>query len=129
MPVKKINEIYKCEVCGNIVEMVFAGRGELVCCRKPMILQEEKTKDIGNEKHVPVIEKIKTGLKVKVGEIEHPMEENHYIQWIEVLDGEKSYKKFLKPGKKPEAKFCIKLTENIIVREYCNVHGLWKKEE
>lgn len=124
--VKKINEIYKCEVCGNIVETVHAGGGELICCGQPMQLLEEKTEDQGMEKHVPIIEKTDNGVLVKIGEILHPMEETHYIEWIEIIADGKVYKKFLKPGDKPEAEFNIK-DSNIEAREYCSVHGLWKK--
>lgn len=121
----KIHEVYRCNICGHIIQINKAGAGELVCCNEPMELLEEKTQDTGNEKHVPVIEKTNFGIKVKVGEIEHPMDEAHSIQWIEVISGGRSYKKFLKPGDKPEAEFNTK-DENIIVREYCNLHGLWR---
>ena len=122
----EIKEVYKCGICGNIVEVLHAGQGELVCCGKPMDLQAEKTQDEGQEKHVPVIEKTESGFLVKVGSVEHPMEEKHYIEWIELVADGKSYRKFLKPGEKPEAEFCIK-AETVIAREYCNIHGLWKK--
>jgi superoxide reductase len=118
-------QIYKCEICGNIVEVVNEGAGELVCCGKPMKLLEEKTSDSGMEKHVPVIEKTDRGVKIKVGEIPHPMEENHFIQWIEVISNGRLYKKELHPGEKPEAEFNI-TPENLEVRIYCNLHGLWK---
>ena len=118
-------EIYKCEVCGNIVEVIHAGDGELVCCEKPMQLLDGKTEDQGKEKHVPVIEKTKNGILVKVGSIPHPMEEKHYIEWIEVLADGKAYRKFLNPGEKPEAEFEIK-ADKVTAREFCNVHGLWK---
>lgn len=124
MGVGKMSQVYKCSICGNIVEVLFVGGGELVCCGKSMELQQEKTKDVGMEKHVPVIEKTKTGIKVKVGKIEHPMEPKHYIQWIEVFSEGKSYKEFLKPGQKPEAEFCLKKIEK--ARAYCNIHGLWE---
>ncbi|MCL5407243.1 MAG: desulfoferrodoxin [Patescibacteria group bacterium] len=119
------NQVYKCSVCGNIVEVLFAGGGTLVCCGKPMELLTEKTEDTGYEKHVPVIEKISSVIKVKVGSIPHPMEEKHYIQWIEVIADGRIYRKHLKPGDSPEAEFEIEANE-IIVREYCNIHGLWK---
>ena len=122
----KLNEVYKCEVCGNIVQVVHASAGQLVCCGKPMRLLEENTTDAALEKHVPVVEKTENGVKVKVGEKEHPMEEKHYIEWIEVITENKVYKKYLKPGEKPEEEF--KLDEEVVkVREYCNIHGLWKK--
>ncbi|MCK9378625.1 MAG: desulfoferrodoxin [Candidatus Moranbacteria bacterium] len=122
------NQIYKCNVCGNIVEVVNVGGGELVCCNQPMELLEAKTQDQGMEKHVPVIEVNGEGVVVKVGEVAHPMEETHYIQWIEVItkDG-KSCRKYLRSGNAPEAEFAINKEEIEEVREYCNIHGLWKK--
>lgn len=121
----KINEVYKCNVCGNIVEVLHAGVGELVCCGQKMELLKEKTEDVGQEKHVPVIEKTDKGVKVKVGSVPHPMEESHYIEWIEIIADGKNYRKFLKPGDAPEAEFCIE-ADKIEAREYCNIHGLWK---
>ncbi len=118
-------QIYKCEVCGNIVEMVHEGEGELVCCNQPMKLYKENTVDASKEKHVPVIEKIEGGFKVKVGSVPHPMEEKHYIEWIEVIADGKAYRQFLKPGDAPEAVFTINAS-TITAREYCNLHGLWK---
>ena len=118
-------QIYKCNICGNIVEVLTVGGGELVCCGQPMELLKEKTEDVGQEKHVPVIEKIETGWRIKVGAIPHPMEEKHYIEWIEIIADGRSFRKFLKPGNKPEAEFEIK-AEKIEAREYCNIHGLWK---
>lgn len=118
-------QIYKCEVCGNIVEMTHGGEGELVCCGEPMKLFEEKSVDSGKEKHVPVVEKIEGGFKVRVGSVAHPMEEKHYIEWIQAVAGDKAYRQFLKPGDPPEATFMID-AEEITAREYCNVHGLWK---
>jgi len=123
----KINEVYKCNICGNIVEVLHTGAGDLVCCGQPMESQKEKTEDDGNEKHVPFVEKTENGIKVKVGSIPHPMEEAHFIEWIEVLADGKSYRKYLKPGEQPEAEFCIN-ANNITVREYCSVHGLWKNK-
>lgn len=120
-------QIYKCSICGNIIEVLYAGGGTLVCCGKPMDLMEEKTEDEGREKHVPVIEKTETGIKVKVGSDPHPMEESHYIEWIEVVADGKYCRKFLKPGDAPEAEFEIQ-AENISARAYCNIHGLWKSE-
>ena len=121
----ELRQIYKCNICGNIVEVLHTGVGTLVCCGQPMELLKEKTEDEGQEKHVPVIESTETGIKVKVGSVPHPMEENHYIEWIEIIADGKVFRKFLKPGDAPEAEFEIK-TESIIAREYCNVHGLWK---
>lgn len=118
-------QIYKCEICGNIVEMLHAGEGELVCCGAPMKLFQENTVDAAKEKHVPVIEKIEGGFRVKVGSVAHPMEDKHYIEWIEAIteDG-KVYRQFLHPGEKPEAIFKIDASK-ITAREYCNLHGLW----
>jgi len=118
-------QIYKCEVCGNIVEMLHAGVGELVCCGQPMKLYQQNSVDAAKEKHVPVIEKTATGFKVKVGSVAHPMEEKHYIEWIEVIADGKAYRAFLNPGEAPEASFDIK-AEQVTAREYCNLHGLWK---
>ena len=120
-------QIYKCKVCGNIVEVLHGGDGELVCCGKPMELLEEKTADAKTEKHVPVIEKIDGGYKVKVGSVPHPMQEEHFIEWIELLADGKAYRQFLKPGDAPEATFAVKAdSDSVSAREHCNVHGLWK---
>jgi len=117
-------QIYKCDVCGNIVEVLHEGAGELVCCGQPMKLLEEKVEEQGKEKHLPVIEKKDKVVKVKVGSVPHPMEEKHYIEWIEVQTEKGIFRKFLKPGEKPEAEFEIR--ENILgAREYCNIHSLW----
>jgi len=121
----KQKQIYKCSECGNIVEVLYVGGGVLVCCGKPMTLQEENTVDASKEKHVPVIEKMENGFLVKVGSEAHPMEETHYIEWIEIIAGDKSYRKFLKPGDAPEAEFKID-DKAIEARVYCNLHGLWK---
>jgi len=118
-------EVYKCEVCGNIIEVLRVGGGELVCCGQPMKLMQENTVDAAKEKHVPVIEKTANGVLVKIGAVPHPMEENHYIEWIEVIADGQAYRSFLKPGDKPEAEFCL-TAEKIEAREYCNLHGLWK---
>ncbi|HBG78014.1 MAG TPA: desulfoferrodoxin [Phycisphaerales bacterium] len=118
-------EIYKCMICGNIVEVNHGGDGELVCCGQPMKLLVENTTDATKEKHVPVIEKIAGGYLVKVGSVAHPMEEKHYIEWIELLADGKSYKQCLAPGQKPEATFKIDAAQ-VSAREYCNIHGLWK---
>jgi len=117
-------EVYKCNLCGNIVEVLHPGVGKLVCCGQPMELLEEKTEDVGREKHVPVIEETEKGIRVKVGSVPHPMEEKHYIEWIEVIANGKVYRKFLKPGEKPEAEFSV--SGKVVAREYCNIHGLWK---
>jgi len=120
-------QIYKCKVCGNIVEVLHGGAGELVCCGKPMEKLDEKTADAATEKHVPVIEKIDSGYEVKVGSVPHPMQEEHYIEWIELLADGKAYRQFLEPGDAPEAVFNVEATE-VSAREYCNIHGLWKGE-
>jgi superoxide reductase len=131
-------QIYKCNVCGHIVEVLHPGAGQLVCCGQPTESLKEKIQDVGLEKHVPVIEKTPVpsafggatgqavnGVRVKVGSIPHPMEEKHYIEWIEIIADARYCRKFLKPGDKPEAEFEVK-AEKITAREYCNIHGLWK---
>ena len=118
-------EVYKCAVCGNIVEVLHGGAGELVCCGQPMDKLVAKTADEGKEKHVPVIEKIDGGIKVKVGSVAHPMEEKHYIEWVEILADGKAYRQFFNPGDAPEAEFAVEATE-ITAREHCNLHGLWE---
>jgi len=121
-------KIYKCEKCGNIVEVVHNGPGALVCCGTDMVLLDEKKADSTTEKHVPFIEKKDDGYLVKVGEnTAHPMEEKHYIEWIELLADGIVYRHFLKPGDKPEAFFCVK-AEKVSAKEYCNLHGLWQGE-
>jgi len=121
----KQKQIYRCNICGNIVEVLHTGQGELVCCGQPMELLEEKTEDTGQEKHVPVIEKAEKGIKVKIGSVPHPMEEEHYIEWIEAIADGQACRKFLRPGDQSEAEFEIK-AESVEAREYCNLHGLWK---
>jgi superoxide reductase len=118
-------QVYKCEVCGNIVEVLHEGKGELVCCKQPMKLLVENTVDAAKEKHVPMVEKTAEGIKVKVGSTAHPMEEKHYIEWIEIIADGKAYRQFLKPGDAPEATFNVD-AELVTAREYCNLHGLWK---
>jgi len=119
-------EVYKCEVCGNMVEVIHGGAGELVCCGQPMKLFKENTVDAAKEKHVPVVEKTADGVKVSVGSTLHPMEEKHYIEWIELIDEKgKAYRQFLAPGQDPVAVFCVE-GESFTAREYCNLHGLWK---
>ena len=118
-------QVYKCEVCGNMVEVVHAGAGELVCCNQPMTLIEENTVDAAQEKHVPVIEKTAEGFKVTVGSVSHPMEEKHYIQWVQLIAGEEICLQFLHPGDKPEVFFKID-AKTAFARAYCNLHGLWK---
>jgi len=121
----KQSQIYKCEICGNIVEVLHEGAGELVCCGKPMKLIIENTTDAAREKHVPVIEKTADGYKVSVGSVLHPMIDVHYIEWIELDADGQVFRKYLKPGDKPVAIFNVS-AENVTAREYCNIHGLWK---
>ena len=122
----KLKGIYKCEICGNIVEVLHEGIGALVCCGEEMKLMDEKTQDSSVEKHVPYIEKTGDKILVKVGQNQdHPMEDKHYIEWIQIFADGKSYRQFLKPGDKPQAIFEIK-ADKVSAREYCNVHGLWK---
>ncbi len=118
-------QIYRCNICGNMIMVLKAGAGTLVCCGQPMELLKEKTEESGMEKHVPVIERKENVATIKVGSIPHPMEENHYINWIMVTDDNRVYIRFLKPGEKPEAEFKVD-GEKIGAREYCNLHGLWK---
>ncbi|UCE26408.1 MAG: desulfoferrodoxin [Candidatus Coatesbacteria bacterium] len=118
-------EVYKCEICGNIVEVLHGGVGDLVCCGQNMVLQKENTTDAAQEKHVPVVEKTADGFKVKVGSVAHPMVPEHYIEWIEIIADGTAYRKFLNPGDAPEAEFALDAAE-VIAREYCNVHGHWK---
>ncbi|MHC4777150.1 MAG: desulfoferrodoxin [Planctomycetota bacterium] len=118
-------QVYKCDKCGNIVEVFQGGPGKLVCCGEPMILLAENTVDAAKEKHVPVVEKVDGGFKVTVGSVAHPMEEKHFIQWIEVVAGDQVYREHLKPGGAPEATFKIDV-DSVTAREYCNLHGHWK---
>ncbi|MEI8138883.1 MAG: desulfoferrodoxin [bacterium] len=122
----KRSEVYKCELCGNIVEMVHASAGQLVCCGQEMKLRAENTVDASKEKHIPVIEHVAGGIKVTVGSVAHPMEEKHYIEWIELLVGDTLLRQYLKPGVPPIAIFEGVTATNIVAREFCNLHGLWK---
>jgi len=119
-------EVYKCEICGNVVEVAHGGMGQLVCCGQPMKLMEAKKEEQGYEKHLPVVEKRDDGIVVKVGSVPHPMEEEHFIEMIEIItkDG-RVLRKYLKPGEKPEAEFDVE--EIKMAREYCTIHGLWAK--
>ena len=121
----KKNEVYKCALCGNIVEVLHVGAGELVCCGQGMDLLAENSVDAAQEKHVPVIEKVANGYQVTVGSAPHPMEEKHYIEFIELIADGKVYRQDLNPGDAPEAFFCVDATE-VTAREFCNLHGLWK---
>ena len=118
-------QVYKCEACGNIVEVFIGGPGELVCCDKPMQLLEPNTADAAREKHVPVIEKVDGGFLIKVGAVPHPMEEKHHIQWIEIYAGDRVCRHHLNPGDAPEVMFPSG-ADSITAREYCNLHGHWK---
>ncbi len=121
-------QIYRCLICGNIVEVLNSGAGTLVCCGQPMNLLEANTVDAAHEKHVPVITRTEKGFRVEVGSVEHPMIDAHYIQWIELVTPDRTYRKYLKPGDKPVAEFyvCDKIAEGeVSAREYCNLHGLW----
>lgn len=118
-------EIYKCQHCGNIIEVMVGGGANIVCCGEEMQIQAENTVDAAKEKHVPVIERGNGTITVKVGSVAHPMEEKHYIQWIELIADGTVYRQFLQPGQAPEATFCV-TAENVMAREYCNLHGQWK---
>jgi superoxide reductase len=118
-------QIFKCEVCGNIVELLHVGGGPLNCCGQPMKLIQENTVDASKEKHVPVVESAPGGLTVKVGSVPHPMEDKHFIEWVQVIYDGKAYRIFLKPGGSPQATFGM-APETAVAREYCNLHGLWK---
>ncbi len=122
----ELKQIYKCELCGNVVEVLHTGMGQLICCGQAMGLFEEKSEDVGNEKHVPIFEQVGNEVKVKVGLVPHPMEAAHYIEFIELFIGDKMFRKFLKSGEKPEAVFKVEGTVTS-VRAYCNIHGLWKQ--
>ena len=121
----ELNQVYKCSVCGNIVEVIHASGGTLVCCGKNMELQNPNTTDAAQEKHVPVVKKTATSVSVKIGSKKHPMEAAHYIEWIEIIADGKVYRQYLKPGDKPQAKFKV-AADSVVAREYCNLHGLWK---
>lgn len=121
----EVKQVYKCSICGNIVEVVHAGAGELVCCGQPMSQQAANTVDAAQEKHVPVIVKTEKGYKVKIGSVPHPMETSHFIEWIELIADGKILRQELKPGDQPEAEFCIEASD-VQAREYCNLHGLWQ---
>ncbi|MFH1504369.1 MAG: desulfoferrodoxin [Candidatus Omnitrophota bacterium] len=124
----KLRELYYCEICGNVVEIVYEGAPALVCCGQPMIRLEARIEDQGQEKHVPVVEETDEGVMVKVGSIAHPMEDKHHIKFIEILLKDKIIRKELKPGQVPEARFCALRPDIVEVREFCNMHGLWKSK-
>ncbi len=118
-------QVYKCEKCGNMVEVVHAAAGTLTCCGQAMTLLAENSTDAAGEKHVPVVEKVDGGVKVKVGEVAHPMLDQHFIEWVQVIAGGRSYRQFLEPGAAPEAVFPVE-GDDVVAREFCNLHGLWK---
>ena len=122
-------EVYKCEICGNIVVVVHEGFGELVCCGQPMKRMEPQTADSAQEKHVPFVKRENDGYVVRIGEnAMHPMEEKHYIEWIELVVDGIVHRRFLKPGDEPQAVFNVPEGNDISAREYCNVHGLWSNK-
>lgn len=121
-----LREIYRCSICNNVVEVLHEGAPDLTCCGQLMDKLEAKTEDQGQEKHVPVVEETDSGIIVKVGSVEHPMEENHYIKFIEVLTKDKVVKAELNAGDKPEAVFCVKKTDVVEIREFCTTHMLWR---
>jgi len=120
----QLNEVYKCELCGNIVEMLHGGPGALTCCNQKMVLQTENTVDAAQEKHVPVIEIGADSITVKVGSVAHPMADEHYIEWIELIADGKVYRQNLQPGSSPQATFPL-IAQKVTAREYCNLHGHW----
>jgi superoxide reductase len=122
----QLRELYHCKLCGHVVEVVVAGAPALVCCGEPMEKLTENTQDAALEKHVPVLEETPEGLLVKVGSVAHPMVEEHYIQFIEVMTADKVYRAELKPGMAPEAVFPVAKADVVCAREYCNLHGAWK---
>ena len=118
-------QVYKCDICGNIVEVAHAGGGQLVCCNQPMNRLDEKSADSALEKHVPVITKTGKGYKVTVGSVAHPMLDEHYIEWIALCADGITHRQYLKPGDEPAAEFCVE-AESVTAHAYCNLHGLWK---
>lgn len=124
-----LRELYICSICGNVVEVLNTGASSLVCCDKPMDKLEAGTKDASLEKHVPILEGINGDIRVKVGSVAHPMEEKHSIRFIEVLTKDQVHRAELQPGQAPEASFKVLGSEVIEVREYCNIHGLWKASQ
>lgn len=120
----KKQQIFKCEICGNIVEVLHAGVGQLVCCNRPMTIIKENTEDAALEKHVPIIERTGDGILVKVGSVAHPMEDGHYIEWIQLIADGKAYREFLSSNQEPQAFFKID-ADTVTAYAYCNLHGLW----
>ena len=122
----KRGQIFRCNTCGNMFELINVGGGTPACCGNEMEILSDAPKDVGAEKHVPIIEKTESGVKVKIGSIPHPMEETHYIAWIEIITDNETQRVFLQPGDAPEAVFKIDDTTNLFAKEYCTVHGLWR---
>ncbi|WP_291562997.1 MULTISPECIES: desulfoferrodoxin [unclassified Clostridium] len=122
----ELRQVYKCDICGNMIEVVHAAGGSLVCCGKPMTLKKENTTDAANEKHVPVLEEVDGKVVVRIGSVEHPMTPEHHIEWIELHTEDRVYRKYLSVDEKPEAVFSTTLDKVLYAREYCNLHGLWK---
>lgn len=122
----ELRQVYKCDICGNMIEVVHAAGGSLVCCGKPMTLKKENTTDAANEKHVPVLEEVDGKVVVRIGSVEHPMTPEHHIEWIELHTEDRVYRKYLSVDEKPEAVFNTSLDKVLYAREYCNLHGLWK---
>lgn len=118
-------QVFKCEVCGNMVESLHGGPGTLTCCNQSMKHFAENTVDAAKEKHVPVVTRVDGGYQVLVGSVSHPMEDKHYIEWVELIAGDEIYRHYFKPGDKPEAFFSVTATD-VVAREYCNLHGLWR---
>ena len=121
-------QIYKCELCGSVVEVLHAGVGTLICCGQPMERFKENSVGAAREAHLPVVEKIAGGYKVTVGNAPHPMTKKHYIEWIELVTDDRTCRQFLSPGGKGEATFMIH-SEHVTVREYCSLHGLWRTDQ
>ncbi len=122
----EVNQVYYCPVCGNMVEVVKGGAGKLVCCGKPMELMQENAADAAKEKHIPILTREGSKIKVSVGSIAHPMEDVHFIDWVEMLAEGRVTRKYLKPGMAPEVTFCVDPQAEVVIRAYCNKHGLWK---
>jgi superoxide reductase len=127
----EILDLYKCEICGNIVEVVVNGEGELSCCGQPMDLMQANSieQELLGEKHVPIIEETDVGVNIRVGSVPHPMEDNHYIVFIEAMSEDKKYlkRKYLFPHEEPVLKLKCNC-HDVIAREFCNIHGLWISE-
>jgi superoxide reductase len=121
-------QIFRCNTCGNMFELIMVGGGTPTCCGSDLELLSDDPKDVGPEKHIPIIEKTGSGVKVKVGKVPHPMEEKHYIAWIEIITDKGTQRVYLKPGDLPEAEFMVDDISNIKVKEYCIIHGLWRSE-